>query len=483
MTTPLFLPVIVRGTRLESSRETQTFNYSGREVTLPCFDDSTVSSMLETSGSLLTDISIDDIVLFFDQVGARWRDAGNEWRRLAIEWSSATTGYATSTVEWDINFIGGILQRQKLYDLIDSEIGDAGLLDEFTRHKAVNRRCFPLGKLLNILVGNVPIASFISIIRSLATKNETICKLPSRDVVTGLCFANCIYETDPGHPVTKALSCGYWASDSPVNQALLDGADGVVVWGKGETIAQIRRSTPSETPIIEYGPKRSLSIVDLREAKVDRYEAFARRIAYDVCSYDQEACFSVQQLFCIGGAKAAGDFVVELERAFADFAVSLPGRLATLDERYHVVRARSEAAARGESLHSAASDWKIIETVEARQIFDHPLARTLYVHSVNSIDEVLTRIDRSVQTVSYEPYEAVAELAAKIGAAGAARIVRSGRHGRFRPGVSQDGTYGMNRLVRWVSWERDLDYKYRFMSASASDDEQRIYYQLATKAE
>lgn len=476
------LPIIVGGRRIEKAAETVSFDYRGCRVTLPAVPEEEVRALFAKRFSPLLNVSIDDIVLFFDKVGRNWRDPDNVWSRKALELSAHTVGYAASTVSWDINFIGGILQRQKLYDLIENDLGDAGLLDEFTRHKAVNRKCLPLGRLLNVLVGNVPIASFISILRSLCTKNETICKLPSRDVVSGLCFANCIYDTDPEHPVAQALTCGYWPAGGPLNDFLFEAVDGVVVWGKGETIAKVRRQTPSETPIIEFGPKRSLAIVDLDAIPIDRHEAMARRVAYDICTYDQEACFSVQQLFCVGAAPAP--FLAELEKALATYDAHLPARTMTLDESYHVVRARAEAAARADRLRRPEhSRWTIVETEAPRRILDHPLGRTVYVHHVARVEDVLAWMDRSVQTVSYEPYDKVAAVADALAAAGADRIVRSGRHGRFRPGVSQDGLYGMHRLVRWVSWERDLDHKYRFMSADAGQDEQNIYYKLMTKAE
>src|SRR6218665_815085 len=150
------LPIVVAGQRVETG-ELRTFEYGNVAVTLPRLTEAHVQTVFSTPGSCLTDVSIDDIVLFFDKVGRQWTHPDNVWRRTAIELLAHSVGYARSTLTWDINFIGGILQRQKLYDLLDSDLGDAGLLDEFTRHKAVNRRCFPLGKLLNILVGNVPI--------------------------------------------------------------------------------------------------------------------------------------------------------------------------------------------------------------------------------------------------------------------------------------------------------------------------------------
>jgi len=460
-----------------------TFTYGGVEVSLPRIEEQYLAHIFKHPGSGLCDISIDDIVLFLDRVGKNWGSEQNRWRRTALDLLPHSVGYASSTISWDINFIAGILQRQKLYDLLDSDLGDAGLLDEFTRHKAVNRRCFPLGKLLNVLVGNVPIASFISILRSLATKNETICKLPSRDVVAGLCFANCIYETDPDNPVAKALTCAYWTADDPLNKEFFSKVDGVVVWGRGDTISKVREQTPSETPIIEFGPKRSMAIIDVDALPSDRHEAIARRIAYDVCSYDQEACFSVQQVFCIG--KRRSTFTNGLTLALDDYLSALPPRELSIDERYHVARGRANASAYGDKLHFTkhSAGWTVVETSTPRMIFDHPLCRTVYVHWVTDFDAVLPWIDKSIQTVSYEPYDMSSTVVAKIAAAGADRIVRSGRHGRFRPGVSQDGIYGMNRLVRWVSWERDLNHKYRFMTANADEDERNIYYNLASKAE
>jgi hypothetical protein len=47
---------------------------------------------------------------------------------------------------------------------------------------------------------------------------------------------------------------------------------------------------------------------------------------------------------------------------------------------------------------------------------------------------------------------------------------------RFRPGFIHDGFHPMRRMVRWVSVERSLDHKYRFMTVSLEEDEERIYH-------
>src|SRR5262249_6408810 len=160
-------------------------------------------------------LSVDDITIYFQEVGKAWADPDNAWRKLALELAPRITGYDPMTVHADVDLVARTLSRPKQYDFIETDLGDPGLLDESTRNRAVYRRCWPKGRMVHVMVGNVPLAALFTLYRSLVTKNQTIAKVPRRDVVTSLCFAHCIRDVDPHHPVARALSTLYWepASD------------------------------------------------------------------------------------------------------------------------------------------------------------------------------------------------------------------------------------------------------------------------------
>ena len=114
-------------------------------------------------------------------------------------------------------------------------------------------------------------------------------------------------------------------------------------------------------------------------------------------------------------------------------------------------------------------------TASSGRIEQHPLGRFIYVHPISSVEQALASIDRNVQTVSVAPWERVWEVADRLTLAGADRIVQVGRTGRMRPGFIHDGFHPMQRMVRWATIERSLDYKFRFMKTSAREDEDNVY--------
>lgn len=418
----------------------------------------------------LQDLTVDDIVIFFDRVRQNWMNPENHWRRLAIEVGSRVTGYAQEIIDSDVNYLGHTLDRSKQYDFIETDIGDVGMLDEWRPSKAVMVRCWPQGVISHIMVGNVPLASLFTIYRSLVTKNITIAKLPSRDVISALCFANCICETEADHPVARALSTVYWEPGSDVENEILQRSNVITVWGRGSTVDAIKRRVPVNTDFIEFGPKRSLAIVRDDVADV---EHTALGLAYDIAFYDQEACFSAQEVFAQAHA-------TELAEALAGwlgrFSSKLPRRRLSLDQDAHIHRARMEAQAEGWTvLGPADTGWTVVVTDGPVRLPEHPLARFAYVHPVKDMADVVAMVDRDVQTVSVAPWAGIEELAADLTAAGADRIVGVGRMTRFRPGFIHDGFHPMRRMVRWTTIEREISYKYRFTTASPAEYERRLY--------
>lgn len=73
-------------------------------------------------------------------------------------------------------------------------------------------------------------------------------------------------------------------------------------------------------------------------------------------------------------------------------------------------------------------------------------------------------------------------LADELVRRGAARITEIGRVGRPRPGFVHDGMFPMERLVRWVTVERGIKFKYKFWGLSPEEDD-RLFYGLGQEPE
>jgi long-chain-fatty-acyl-CoA reductase len=84
----------------------------------------------------------------------------------------------------------------------------------------------------------------------------------------------------------------------------------------------------------------------------------------------------------------------------------------------------------------------------------HPLTRTLYLHEVDSWDQVSARLDHRFQTLGVFPPSLASEHRDEWAAAGADRIAELGWARMPRAGWTHDGVYGMHPMVRLVTAER-----------------------------
>ncbi len=478
MNPTLNLPILVAGRRVstDDSDELESLTLaSGDKALLPRVSVGEIEDGLRRSRDVFAELRhmpIDDVTIYFDRVGSAWRDPANPWRKLVLEHGPSVTGYPRPFIEWDVNLMGVVLTRAEQYDFLEADLGDPTLLDEWERTKAVYQRYWPKGLVAHIMVGNVPMASLFTLYRSLATKNVTIAKLPSRDPLTALAFAQCMYDLDPDHPITRALSVMYWQPNCAVEDYVLKAADAVSVWGQAEAVESVKRRVPSGTDVIEFGPKRSIALVS--DGLAD-YARTATKMMYDIVSYSQEGCFSLQETFFVGGDPEP--LVEALKQALEGAADRFPRQFCGPDAEAHVQRARLEAEALGWEVHAPkGTDWTIIVTGGPCQIENHPLSRTLYIHPMNHWCELVPLIDRNVQTIALDPWDQLWDVADALSGAGADRIVQVGHMARFRSGFIHDGIRPMLRMVRLVSIERGRDYKYRFMTMTEEEDERAVYF-------
>jgi long-chain-fatty-acyl-CoA reductase len=471
MSETIELPVLIAGKRVAGRPESFKLEFdSGITVNMPRPTVADAEAIVASDRLPLARTSVDDLTIFFDRVRQNWMDPKNVWRRMAIDLATKMTGYARPVIESDVNYLGHTLTRLKQYDFIETDLRDVGLLDEWRPRQAVLSRCLPMGLICHIMVGNVPLASLFTLYRSLVTKNITVAKVPSRDVASALCFANCIHDTDPNHPATRALSTLYWESESEFEQIVLSHSDLVSVWGRGDTVDAVRRRVPRHAEFVFFGPKRSLAIVTSAATDLDDV---AMRLGFDVSIYDQEACFSAQEAFVQGDARKFGASLAAWLRRYQKV---LPRRQLTVDSEAHVQRCRREAEAEGWIVHAPkTTEWTVVVTDGPVRLDSHPAGRFVYVHPIDQVEQVVPLIDRSTQTIAVAPTDLPPDQLTMLCQAGADRIVNVGRMTRFRPGLSHDGMYPMARMVRWVTRERDVSYKYRFMEEDPSAYDERLY--------
>jgi long-chain-fatty-acyl-CoA reductase len=466
------LPIVVCGeTREGPGNDGLSVQYeSGITVELPRVTAADVARIRAASNQDLHELSIDDITIFLAEVGKRWNNPDAPLRKQALQYSCDVTGYSPRMVGYDYFVVGAALTRPKMYDMLATELGDPYLLDEWRPYQAVYRHLQPRGKVLHVMVGNVPMAALFTMVRSILTKNVTIAKLPMRDLVTSLYFALTCLEVDPNHPVSRSLSVLYYEGGSSVEDQLIDAADVVCVWGQKIAVENVKRKLKCGQEFVEFGPKRG---VHLLGKDTPDWDYAAMKTAYDVSIYDQEGCFCPQFAFVEGNPQP---FVDRLRYWLDRHLERLPKGPESEDVQAHISRSRLEAKLNGyEVFTPGGTGWTVIVTSGPVAIHEHPLSRTLYVFPVENLTDCFPWITRDVQTAAVHPFSRALEIADRLTVHGVDRIVDIGRSGRPRPGFTHDGILPLTRFVRYISIERPLSFKYHFVADDPDIDDREIY--------
>ena len=468
----LELPIVVCGElkHLSDGDDRVILRYDGGlEVHIPALGPEDLERIRSTSHEIAS-IHTDDLSLFMNDMGHLWIDDDFKYRRLALRFARETARHVGPAVYYDVGLLAVAMRRIKVYDMLEAELGDQYFLDEWLPRKTTYLHAEPRGKVVHIMVGNIPMAGLFSMFRSILTKNVTIAKLPKRDPLTCLLFALSFVELDPSHPITKSITAAYWEPGSAVEDEILRMADVVCAWGERESIEPIKHKIGYGTEFVEFGPKRSIHMIG---ADTDDYDYVAMKAAYDISVYDQAACFSPQETFVEGDPKP---YVEALETWLGRDSKRIPKAEVSDDEKANISRARQEAKLRGWRVVAPEDTaWTIVVTDGPCHIEGHPLSRTMYIHPVGDLREALPFVNKDTQTVAIHPPERAGELADDLARRGVARIPEVGRSARPRPGFAHDGMFPMQRLIRWVTIERGIKFKYKFW-ALPPDDDDRLFY-------
>ncbi|MEU8178025.1 aldehyde dehydrogenase family protein [Microbispora hainanensis] len=467
------LPILVNGEPRECAPEdAHELRYeTGARVLIPRLTPETAAEIRRAPAAALDDLHLDDITLFLNEVGALWADPRYPGRAEAVRIASAVTGYSPQTLEEDYTRIARTLTRAKLYDIVDADLGTSLIVDDWVPRQSVYVKARPKGRVLHLMVGNVPLAGLFTLVRSVLTKNTTVAKLPSRDPASCLYFAKAFHDVDPDHPITRSLSVVYWPGGSPAEDEFIQDADLVCAWGQGASIAAVKKKIPIDTDFLEFGPKESLHFIGAPFGDVDN---LAMRAAYDISVYEQEACFSPQRMFVEGDAE---EFANALAPWLDKLLVRLPVGFRSADRQAHLSRARVEAEFDGHTVvQGGDAQWTVVlMTGEGRGPYEHPLSRTIYIHPVKDLSEAVGEIHSQVQTVGVHPWSRAQELAEVLTRAGADRVTEVGLMSRPRPGFTHDAKLPLHHFVRWVTLERGLAYKGRFRDSDRGAFERKVF--------
>lgn len=446
MTTDRRLPFVIDGRRHPTSGPSSELRgAAGQRLVLPVVDDEVADAIIGQPADLLVDVPLHEIVAFLTNVGRNWKDSEYSRRRLYIRHLVDWLGYSEKMAELEANWIAMLLASSfRMVDAVEAELGSAAIVDRWIPHHEADLRAFPIGRVLHVLAGNVPLSGVVSVLRALLTKNVSVVKASSTDPVTPISLALSFLDVDPEHPVARALNVVHWkgGDHSPAVDAVVGAADGICLWGGVDAVAWATAHARPDVELIVFGPRRSVAVIG---AEADVEEA-ARALAHDVCAYDQRACFSMQEALVEGDPARLHEPLTE---ALSNYETILPRGQHGFDELARASLSHAMHAFAGADVLRGA-DWAVVSGPMAG---GHPLGRTIFVSGVKSLDEVAERVDRAVQTVAVHPWSVASVIRDAVARRGVTRLVELGLSNLFRVGTAHDGMFPLQRLVRLAATE------------------------------
>ncbi len=361
-------------------------------------------------------------------------------------------------IHYLINNLRLMFSKEYLYNRVNIELGETYgstvKRKPLDHEKNVFEQIYPLGVLVHIAAGNLDALPVYSVLEGLLAGNINILKLPSVD---GGLTVEILKKLCDIEPLLKEYIYVFELSSKDTKNIgeLISLADAVVVWGGDEAISAIRKITPPNIKIIEWGHKISFCYVTKKGASKENLEG----IAHNICLTNQVLCSSTQGIFYESDSyEETFDFCRKflriLEKKSREFS-NIP--LGARAQTKITLRSKRLEKINGEKI-------KIFKAKETSVIFekDNRLCpslqfRNTWVKQLNreQIIEHLHKHKNHLQTVGLlcdeEEWEDIRNL---LWRGGVVRVSSGKDMSNTYCGSAHDGDYPLRRYTRVVSGER-----------------------------
>jgi Acyl-CoA reductase (LuxC) len=313
-------------------------------------------------------------------------------------------------------------------------------------------RAFP-ARIAHIMAGNTPTVAATTITRAALTKGVHLLKLPSNDPLTAPAILRTMADLSPGHPVVASFSAALWqGGDRSVEDVLFRAQffDKLIAWGGESAIRNALSYAAPGFQVITFDPKVSVSLIG-REAFASNsvLKKVAERGATDVSIINQDVCASAVFQFVEGSTKEIDAYCellaaeLAVDRRWSDgLASPLPEELREnirglmgFDELYRVF---GDFDGHGAVIRSS-------DPVEF-----HPSGKVVNVVQVNELADALKWMTVATQTVGMYPAQRRTELRDRLASRGVQRLVELGDAWNLPPGLSHDGHFPLQHMIRWI---------------------------------
>jgi acyl-CoA reductase LuxC len=442
------------------------------ELKLPCATPADLARwipvLLEARRQKLLTRSTDSVLRSLDRVARRFLDPRDPARRSALAWLERAGSYSRPVIERALEdafepLLGGGLKRW-----VEWELGSTSTLDApQSRRRGHAVRAHGPEWMLHVYAGNVPGLPVWPMFGALILRSALLAKTSSREPVLAPLLARTIAESDAD--LGACLAVLWWKGGSgELDRAALGMAPAVLAFGGDAAIASVAREARSDARVVLHGPKVSVAYVAREALTPGSLRRVALRAAHDVVLYDQEGCLSPHAIYVErGDAVPPARFAAALGAALDELRAAFPGREPDDAQAARIQLYRAQAAfdagagVRGTRLLGSREEpaWTVVFEEGAR-FEPGPAHRTVRVHEVSGIDEVLEAIRPAIRTLEAIALEARGRrrsgLIAAIASAGVPRVAALGSLQRPSPLGAHGGVPRLLPFVSWTTVDREI---------------------------
>ncbi|HSG48945.1 MAG TPA: acyl-CoA reductase, partial [Longimicrobiales bacterium] len=196
-----------------------------------------LEDLREARGTLM-ELTAMEIAAAVGTVGARFLNPDDPLRKIALERIPDEAGFSRAMAERVLDGMARDWTEPRLRRLLETEFRDLSVLDGFRPRPgeaaAARLRAMGDGVAVHIGSGSVPGVCATSVVRSLLVKTPVLVKPGDGDRALTELFLQGLEHQAPA--LAAAVVVAYWpGGEWELEEALLTGADRVVVYGSDET--------------------------------------------------------------------------------------------------------------------------------------------------------------------------------------------------------------------------------------------------------
>ncbi len=427
--------------------------------------DRIISDLLDAREHYLVHQPVHKIVEIIGKAIALWSDPLYPPRKLAEELLPTITGFSAPMINQILSGFVPMMSADNLNLLLEEELGDPLLLDEFRPRSSTGGSSKAYGPRLTtaVFAGNVPGLPIGNMIYALLMKSAILAKSSSQEPLFAALFARSLAEIDPDLARCMAVVC-WKGGEQKIERLAFAKSDAVIVYGGEHSVNEVRKRVPPGVRFIPYGHKLSFGVIGREALAADTIQETAAKAAVDASVFNQQGCLSPHVFYVEkGGDVSPKEFSRHLAEAMEAFNKHIPRGRLTPDESAHINQLRGscefrEFADDGIVLHASSpgTDWTVI--YEANPAFvPSCLNRTIRVKPVADVMDVVgcvKPVRNYLQTMGTAlSSERLVPLADAMGHLGMDRISPLGKMTAPSLLWRHDGRFNLLDLLRWTDIE------------------------------